>query len=65
MHVDHCIESLRLTLLCHADVTPVLAENNPLRGTGLQLDFSVHHKCRNYDKMLEWVQAHGVDVPPE
>ncbi|KAM3464465.1 hypothetical protein MY5147_009503 [Beauveria neobassiana] len=65
MHVDHCLESLRLSLMCYADVTPVLAENNPMRPTGLQLDFNVHHKCRNYDKLLEHVQAHGVDVPAE
>lgn len=65
MHVDHCLESIRLSLMCYADVTPVLAENAPHRPTGLQLDFNVHHKCRNYDKMLEYVEAHGVDVPPE
>lgn len=65
MHVDHCLESLRLSLMCYADVTPVLAENNPMRPTGLQLDFNVHHKCRNYDKLLEHVRAHGVDVPAE
>lgn len=65
MHVDHCLESLRLSLMCYADVTPVLAENNPMRPTGLQLDFNVHHKCRDFDKMIEYVQAHGVDVPPE
>jgi hypothetical protein len=31
MHVDHCIETLRLALMCFADVTPILMLNDPSR----------------------------------
>ncbi|KAL5411598.1 hypothetical protein PMIN03_004769 [Paraphaeosphaeria minitans] len=34
MHVDHCLETLRLTLMCNADVTPTVRwRERYLRGT--------------------------------
>lgn len=62
LHVDHCIETLRLSLMCYSDVTPVLAELAPDRPTGFQLDFNVHHKCRNYDTIMDYLHKHGSDV---
>ncbi|KAL9612137.1 MAG: hypothetical protein Q9167_003253 [Letrouitia subvulpina] len=53
MHVDHCIESLRIALQCWGDVTPLLIR---LGGpAGAKADFNTHHKCRNFDKIEEWI----------
>lgn len=52
MHFDHCIESLRLSLQCASDVTPVHVK---LGGpTGTKADFNTHHRCRNFDRASEW-----------
>jgi len=61
-HVDHCIETLRIQLMCTGDVTLVpvrLDEDAPL---GAQAVFSTRHKCRNYHKLVEWAEKNG--VPP-
>ena len=53
MHVDHCIESLRIALQCWGDVTPLLMR---LGGpAGARADFNTHHKCRNFDKLEDWI----------
>ncbi|KAJ2975536.1 hypothetical protein NUW58_g2671 [Xylaria curta] len=60
MHVDHCIEALRLQLMCNADLTPLLIEvdDNEL---GQKADFNVHHKCRNWEKVTEWQDTYNVE----
>lgn len=55
MHVDHCIETLRLSLMCYADVTPLLVYEDPDAPIGVRADFNVHHKCRKFDKLIEYV----------
>ena len=59
IHVDHCIETLRLNLLCHADTTPFLYEMENEDDLGSS-DFNAHHKCRNFEKVLEFWKAHTV-----
>lgn len=64
MHVDHCIEALRLSLMCYADVTPMLIIRDESRALGSFADFNMHHKCRDFDKLVEWVDRTGTDIPP-
>ncbi|KAI9776101.1 MAG: hypothetical protein M1839_000614 [Geoglossum umbratile] len=51
MHVDHCIETLRKTLMCHGDVTPFLTIEDPKSPIGHKADFNVHQKCRDFGKI--------------
>ncbi|KAI0436448.1 hypothetical protein F4803DRAFT_223910 [Xylaria telfairii] len=60
MHVDHCIEALRLQLMCNADLTPLLIEVDD-NDFGQKADFNVHHKCRNWDKVTEWQDANNIE----
>lgn len=54
MHIDHCLESLRMALQCHGDVTPVLVKTGgPI---GVKADFRTHHKCRNFQKLDDWIE---------
>ena len=64
MHVDHCLEALRLSFMCYSDITPLVLPYDDTRRVGRKLDFSVHHKCRNFDKIVDWVKENGVDVAP-
>jgi hypothetical protein len=61
MHVDHCIEALRLALMCHGDMTPLLVAKDPNEPIGRRADFDTHHKCRNFTKLQEWTRANGVE----
>ncbi|KAG8422226.1 hypothetical protein J3459_010565 [Metarhizium acridum] len=63
VHVDHCIETLRLSLMCYADVTPVLLMYDEAAG-GRRTDFNTHHKCRNFQKIMDYIDEHGVQVDP-
>ena len=53
-HTDHCLDLLRLHLQCAADVTPIAFYDVEGRGTPLP-DFSTTHRCRKFDKVLDWV----------
>jgi hypothetical protein len=60
---DHCIEMLRQNIMCRGDGTMItydwmMGRNNPFP------DFNVPHQCRNFDKVLDWVEEHRVFVPP-
>ncbi|KAJ0357180.1 hypothetical protein COL154_010382 [Colletotrichum chrysophilum] len=53
IHVDHCLEALRISLMCFADVTPLMVRiGGP---AGARADFNTHHKCRNFDKISDWI----------
>ncbi|KAI1108383.1 hypothetical protein F5Y14DRAFT_459724 [Nemania sp. NC0429] len=59
-HVDHCIEALRLQLMCAADVTPVLLQPDP--DLGVKADFDVHHRCRNWDLITHWQHNNAIEL---
>lgn len=60
-HVDHCVETLRLSLMCAGDVTPMLlrTEDGTLKTS--EADFNVHRKCRSYEQIRDFVDAAGVN----
>jgi hypothetical protein len=49
-----------MDMMCQADVTPYLVvdkePNNPLGA--LDIDFSVNKKCRDFDKVVDWMKDH-------
>ncbi|KAL9612138.1 MAG: hypothetical protein Q9167_003254 [Letrouitia subvulpina] len=63
-HVDHCIETLRAALTCNADLTPYLWYKNSGEGDGpAKEDFQATHKCKRFDRIVDWVKENGVVVP--
>ncbi|KAI1844652.1 hypothetical protein JX266_009108 [Neoarthrinium moseri] len=62
MHLDHCIEVLRLNIMCQGDVTPILIELDPKAPFGERADFTSYHKCRNFWDIHDWVKSH-VAIP--
>ncbi|KAK2050914.1 hypothetical protein LY76DRAFT_529540 [Colletotrichum caudatum] len=54
IHIDHCLEALRISLMCFADVTPLFVRlGGPV---GKRADFETHHKCRNFTKIENWIE---------
>jgi hypothetical protein len=60
MHLDHCIETLRLVLMCHADTTPGLMVDDPESPLGVSTDFSAHRQCRNFEGIREWTRENQI-----
>ncbi|KAF7595707.1 hypothetical protein BBP40_005151 [Aspergillus hancockii] len=60
MHTDHCIETLRLVLMCQSDVTPVLVKWGTMDPPVPEADFNSHHKCRNFEDIAAWNKKHAV-----
>lgn len=59
---DHCIEILRQDIMCRSDATMLTYDweeglQNPVP------DFNVFHQCKNFKKILDWVDEHRVIVP--
>lgn len=58
MHLDHCVDMLRQVVMCSADVTlltGVWVEGYPR----LSADFNTLHKCRDYEAIMRWNEAHA------
>ncbi|KAI9704085.1 MAG: hypothetical protein M1836_006946 [Candelina mexicana] len=56
VHLDHCIDYLRLALQCHGDVSVIT--HHWVNGTDVpKADFSTQHKCRDFDGILAWSNA--------
>jgi len=63
-HVDHCVDYLRQFIMCAGDVTPVTS-NWVQTHHSPHPDFNTLHKCRNFDKLLEWVEEHDQGGVPK
>ncbi|KAH8827706.1 hypothetical protein DL96DRAFT_1600027 [Flagelloscypha sp. PMI_526] len=59
-HLRHCVDSIRESLMCSSDIASIVwqwdEEVHGVRGRT-----AVAHSCRNFDKLLEWTQARGLD----
>lgn len=60
MHVDHCIEALRLSLMCHGDTTPYLVKLDPESPVHAEADFSPHHKCVKFEPLVDYMAKNVV-----
>ncbi|KAJ0152076.1 hypothetical protein CTA2_262 [Colletotrichum tanaceti] len=65
-HVDHCLEALRLNLMCQADIGVFTFKTYPdLPLEGHWPDFSTLHTCRNFDDIRNWALTHSVTFDDE
>jgi len=56
-HVDHCIEVLRQSVMCHADISLLTWKWADVQEPPFA-DFHIKHECRNWDNILEWTKQH-------
>jgi hypothetical protein len=54
-HINYCIEALRMSIMCHGDVTPYLLKTDPNSPSGVDPDFSMHHKCVNFWALVDYM----------
>jgi hypothetical protein len=61
IHSSHCIYLLLQNLMCNANLDVITY--NWIDGEHLPFpDFSVNHKCRNWDTIMDWHKANSVPV---
>ncbi|BAE62512.1 unnamed protein product [Aspergillus oryzae RIB40] len=69
-HWDHCIDSIRQALMCHADVSPIPFHINVPARKGIFPRLATTHTCRNFTKIQEWARERfagewRVELEPE
>ncbi|KAL0937293.1 uncharacterized protein CTRU02_207024 [Colletotrichum truncatum] len=55
-HWDHCVDSIRQTLMCHSDVSPIPFHVNVPANIGIFPRLATTHTCRNFTKIQEWAK---------
>ncbi|POS70315.1 hypothetical protein DHEL01_v211291 [Diaporthe helianthi] len=59
-HMDHCVESLRQSIMCHSDV----AVNTFVWKASkiMEPNLGTLHVCRNFTKIREWAMERAVEI---
>jgi hypothetical protein len=57
LSTDHCLEMLRMNLMCQSDVGLITFE---MTDEGIWPDFSTWHTCRKFDNVLDWAMENAV-----
>lgn len=52
-HIDHCVDAIRQSLMCNADITPLTWLWDGERKQTVA-KATVVHSCRRFDKIQEW-----------
>lgn len=55
IHIDHCIDSIRQTLMCSSDITPIPYVWFPQHQQNLPVT-SVARTCRDFEALREWAR---------
>ncbi|KAG2148192.1 uncharacterized protein EDB93DRAFT_1145053 [Suillus bovinus] len=61
LHFDHCIDMVRQNIMCNADVTMITwywVEGH----TVPYPNFNTRHRCRNFEKIMDWSYKHGIHI---
>jgi hypothetical protein len=57
--LDHCIEILRMNLMCLSDVNVFTFHKQPGK-EGYWPNYESHHVCRNFDHIKQWANDHAM-----
>ncbi|KAJ5993017.1 hypothetical protein N7451_008741 [Penicillium sp. IBT 35674x] len=57
--MNRCIETIRQSIMCAADLTPSPSRYNPGLGHSY-IDTANHHTCRDFDRLHRWVHERAV-----
>ncbi|KAH8651632.1 hypothetical protein BGZ60DRAFT_388256, partial [Tricladium varicosporioides] len=59
-HIEHCIDAIRQSLMCSADVTPIpwvwWEKDHEAKAIA-----EIAHTCRNFEDIQEWGKQHRVE----
>ena len=56
-HIDHCVDSIRQSLMCSADISPLVWQwKEEFEETKIRAD--IVHSCRDFESIREWAVEH-------
>ncbi|PGH08527.1 hypothetical protein AJ80_07847 [Polytolypa hystricis UAMH7299] len=58
-HMDHCIDAVRQSLMCSADIAPITWAWSERDHMG-KASANSNHTCRDFDRLMEWGKANRV-----
>lgn len=59
-HLDHCVESLRQSLICSSDVSPIVYRWSDRFSKNLA-KLNTVHSCRNFEDVRDWAFGRWVE----
>ncbi|ETS85646.1 hypothetical protein PFICI_03671 [Pestalotiopsis fici W106-1] len=57
-HIDHCVDTIRQSLMCNADISPLTWMWDDERAKILAKG-TIVHTCRRFDKIQEWASRYN------
>ncbi|KAI0602838.1 hypothetical protein F4775DRAFT_597977 [Biscogniauxia sp. FL1348] len=61
-HIEHCLEWLRVAVLCRGDTTLTTFRWGGRGGSSLETEYPIPRQCVDSDRLLEWSERHSVDI---
>jgi DNA mismatch repair ATPase MutS len=58
-HIDHCVDAIRQSLMCTADVSVLVWRWNKKRQQNMEVG-QIAHTCRNFEKIQAWAKERAV-----
>lgn len=58
LHIEHCIDALRESIMCRAELTFIPMEFNAKYRSGRPAFVAREHTCRNFEKILDWAHQY-------
>lgn len=59
--LDHCIDSIRQSIMCHGDIATVYWQWMPVRQQPLPR-LEITHTCRDFDAITDWAKEHRLKM---
>ncbi|KAI9042937.1 uncharacterized protein KD926_004728 [Aspergillus affinis] len=59
-HIDHCIDSVRQSVMCHSDIAPIPWTWDEKSGSA-KGKLTGHHTCRDFEAIRQWAREHHAE----
>jgi len=63
VHIEHCLDGIRQSLMCYSDMTIIKEYWTDLKGQngGMMADFDNVHICRDFDTIRNWMTSRNAE----
>ncbi|KAF2711444.1 hypothetical protein K504DRAFT_489325 [Pleomassaria siparia CBS 279.74] len=65
VHIEHCLEWLRIAALCRSDITLTTFRWEGVNGSRLATEYPVPRQCVDSERVLRWSEDRAVDITQE
>ncbi|PLB48380.1 hypothetical protein P170DRAFT_427466 [Aspergillus steynii IBT 23096] len=60
-HIDHCLDSVRQSVMCHSDIAPITWTWDDSSGSAKGV-LTNHHTCRDFEAIRTWAMEHHAEA---